>query len=355
MKKFHRKFMLLGFVFILALIMYGCGSDDAAESSTDEETTQETESSENGGELTEKLTLRMGYVMSETSPTHEAVEQFAERIAERTDGMIEIVPFPNSTLGSDAEVLEQAKIGDPVIAYNNPSGLQDIVPDLSILGGPFLVEDWSELKKVIDSEFMEEQEKILQENGLRVLAFNWYFGARHVISDRPVETPEDLNGAQIRSAPLPMWEETIKAMGASPTSLEWAEVYPGLQQGVIVGAEAPLETLYTSKLHEVADHLSLTGHFKQVNGWLMSEEIFSSLPEEYQQILIEEAQKAGELVSESVIEQEEEFLQKLQDEGVTVTNPDVEAFKEATEKVYDILSDSWSEGTYERVKEIIEN
>lgn len=339
--KNNKLIILLGLVMAFSVVLVGCGENGNAE--------------ESNGETNEKITMRMGYVMSETSPTHEAVQQFADAVAERTDGMLEIQPFPNSTLGSDNEVLEQAKLGNPVIAYNNPSGLEDIVPDLSILGGPFLVEDWDELKKVIDSDFMKEQEEILQENGLRVLAFNWYFGARHVISDREVLQPEDLNGAKIRSSPLPMWEETIKAMGANPTSLEWAEVYPGLQQGVIVGAEAPLETLYTSKLHEVADHLSLTGHFKQVNGWFMSEDVFSSLPEEYQDILLEEAKEAGELVSQSVIEQEEEFLQKLKDEGVTVSEPDVNAFKEATNKVYDILGDNWSEGTYDLVKEIIEN
>src|SRR5690625_1958544 len=355
MKK-NKWLLLVSILFVVSIALIARGgndTDDESANDTNEETTHVEEANDN--EMTEKLTLRMGYVMSETSPTHEAVEQFAANIAERTDGMIEIKPFPNSTLGSDAEVLEQAKLGDPVIAYNNPSGLEDMAPDLSILGGPFLVEDWDELKKVIESEFMEEQEQLLLDNGLQVLAFNWYFGARHVISDREVVMPDDLNGAKVRSAPLPMWEETIKAMGASPTSLEWAEVYPGLQQGVIVGAEAPLETLYTSKLHEVADHVSLTGHFKQVNGWLMSAEVFSSLSEDYQNILLEEAQKAGELVAERVIEQEAEFLQLLEEEGVTITEADVDVFKDATEGVYDILSDSWSEGTYERVKEIIEN
>src|SRR5690625_88870 len=345
MKK--NKIIILNILFILSIIMFGCsGNKSNSEGASNSEATDE--------KMGEKLIIRMGYVMSETSPTHEAVQQFAKNVNEKTDSMIEIQPFPNSTLGSDAEVLEQAKLCDPVIAYNNPSGLQDIVPDLSVLGGPFLVDDWIGLKKVVDSDFMNRQEEILQENGLKVLAFNWYFGARHVISDREVEKPEDLNGAKIRSAPLPVWEETIKAMGASPTSLEWAEVYPGLQQGVIVGAEAPLETLYTSKLHEVADHLSLTGHFKQVNGWLMGEEVFNSIPDEYQKILIEEAISAGDLVSEKVIEQEEEFLQKLEDEGVTITEPDIDEFKKATDKVYDILADDWSEGTYEEIKAILE-
>ncbi|MEK3935554.1 C4-dicarboxylate TRAP transporter substrate-binding protein [Sporosarcina sp. FSL W7-1349] len=337
MRKIYLQFAML--LTLLVLVMAGC-SDSNVESSEGTD---------------EKVTLRMGYVMAEGSPTHESVKQFAKNVAERTNGTIEIELFPNSTLGSDADVLEQAKLGTPVIAYNNPSGLQDMAPDLSVLGGPFLVEDWNQLQKVIDSDFMKEQEALLEENGLRVLAFNWYFGGRHVISDRVVETPEDLKGAKVRSSPLPMWQETIKAMGANPTSLEWAEVYPGLEQGIIVGAEAPLETLYSSKIHEVADHISLTGHFKQVNGWLMSEKVFSGLSEENQQILLEEAKAAGELATQATIEQEKEYEQKLKDEGVTITQPDVDAFKEATSSVYDILSDSWSDGTYERVKEIINN
>ncbi|MFS0575594.1 C4-dicarboxylate TRAP transporter substrate-binding protein [Sporosarcina sp. 179-K 3D1 HS] len=337
MKRTYLQFVII--LTLLVLVMVGCSDSNKA-------------SSEGADE---KLKLRMGYVMAEGSPTHQSAKQFAENVAERTNGMIEIELFPNSTLGSDADVLEQAKLGTPVIAYNNPSGLQDMAPDLSVLGGPFLVEDWNQLQKVINSDFMEEQEALLQEKGLRVLAFNWYFGGRHVISDRVVEIPEDLKGAKVRSSPLPMWQETIKAMGANPTSLEWAEVYPGLEQGIIVGAEAPLETLYSSKIHEVADHISLTGHFKQVNGWLMSEDVFSSLPEEYQKILLEEAVAAGELATQTTIDKENEYEQKLKDEGVTITQPDVNAFKDATSGVYDILSENWSEGTYERVKEIIGN
>ncbi|KYG89301.1 hypothetical protein A0U40_10910 [[Bacillus] sp. KCTC 13219] len=341
-----RKYALLvSLILVLVLAVVGCGNSENGSSSNGES---------GNGSKGEKLVLRMGYVMAENSPTHEAVQEFAKNVAERTDGMIEIQPFPNSTLGSDSDVLEQAKLGTPVIAYNNPSGLSDIVPDLSILGGPFLVDDWNQLSKVINSDFMKEQEATLQENGLRVLAFNWYFGARHVISDREVKTPADLKGAKIRSSPLPMWEETIKAMGGSPTSLEWAEVYPGLEQGVIVGAEAPLETIYTSKLHEVANHISLTGHFKQVNGWLMSEKVFSSLSEEHQKILLEEAKSVGEKLTQLTIEKEKEYEQKLKDEGVTITEPDVDAFKEATLKVYDILSSSWSQGVYEKVKNEIE-
>jgi len=350
-KKSVKRFVSTLLIAMLAVTAAGCGSNGASNASGDAgaQTAPAGES-----KLKEKLVLRMGHVMTETEPSHQAALEFAKKVEERTNGDIKVQVFPNSTLGSDPEVMEQAKLGNPMIAYTNPTYLVDMAKDLSIIGGPFLVNNWDELKKIIDSDFMKEQEEILKNNDLRVLAFNWYFGSRHVITNKEIKTPEDLNGVKLRSQPNPLVEETIKAMGAIPTPMAWAEVYPGIEQKVIEGAEAPFSTLYSSKLHEVATSISKTGHFSQVNGWVMSEKIFSSLPQEYQEILLEEAKAAGEKMSQETIKQSEEFEKKLIEEGVKIVEPDIEAFREATKVVYKNLEQSWTPGLYDRIQKILE-
>ncbi|HZG79395.1 MAG TPA: C4-dicarboxylate TRAP transporter substrate-binding protein [Brevibacillus sp.] len=353
MKKSVKRFVSTLLIAMLAVTAAGCGSNGAG--STGSGTGAGAQTGAAGeSKLKEKLVLRMGHVMTETEPSHQAALEFAKKVEERTNGDIKVQVFPNSTLGSDPEVMEQAKLGNPMIAYTNPTYLVDMAKDLSIIGGPFLVNDWEELKKIIDSDFMKEQEEILKNNDLRVLAFNWYFGSRHVITNKEIKTPEDLNGVKVRSQPSPLVEETIKAMGAIPTPMAWAEVYPGIEQKVIEGAEAPFSTLYSSKLHEVATSISKTGHFSQVNGWVMSEKIFSSLPQEYQEILLEEAKAAGEKMSQETIKQSEEFEQKLIAEGVKIVEPDIEAFREATKVVYKNLEQSWTPGLYDRIQKILE-
>ena len=101
---------------------------------------------------------------------------------------------------------------------------------------------------------------------------------RHVISDKGYPSPAEIKGKKVRVPPNPMWVETFKSMGAVPTPLQWSEVYSGLSQGVVDAAEAPLSTLYGSKLFEVKKVVTLTGHFKAVTGVGIGESFSSRCP-----------------------------------------------------------------------------
>src|SRR5690606_1893121 len=114
----------------------------------------------------------------------------------------------------------------------------------------------------------------------------------------------------------------IRAMGATPTPLEWAEVYSGLSQGVVDAAEAPLSTIYGAKLHEVARHLTLTGHFRAITGMIIGEAYWQTLPADIQQILLETAREAGERATKLVLAAEERWLERLKAEGVIVHEAD---------------------------------
>lgn len=325
----------------LVLALYGCGNNE--EGATSEE---------NG----ETITLNMSHMYTENEPGHKGAVQFAEKVNERSDGMIEIIVHPNATLGSDPDVTEQAQMGGNVIVYSNPSYLIDYSSDIGILSAPFLAENWEEMTKVVQSDFMDEQKEIFSENGLRLLDFSWYFGQRHVFAKESIEGPEDLNGLILRSQPGVIGESTIKAIGASPTSLPWAEVYSAIEQGVIDGAEAPLPTIYDSKMHEVVTDVALTGHQIQANGWVMSEQVFSSIPEEHQQILLEEAAAASEMMSQLTLDAEQEYQELLKDEGITVTEIPKEYFTDYVNEFHNALSDRWTdENLYERIQGILEN
>src|SRR5690606_30101682 len=174
-------------------------------------------------------------------------------------------------------------------------------------------------------------------SGHQVLSFNWWQGERQLWTNKPINTPEDLSGSRMRTPGAPVWMETIKAMGATPTPMPFAEVYSALQQNVIDSVEAQLPAGYGAKLQEVTKYLTKTGHINLLTGLVTSAQWFDSLPADLQTALREEALKAGDFASHGTEASLAKIEADLKAEGVTVTEIDVTPFREATAGVYDTL------------------
>ena len=300
--------------------------------------------------------IRLGHVTSDKEPVHQAIEAFAQKVGERTEGRVEITVFANAQLGTNPEVYEQMRAGAPIMTVSDPGYLSDFVADFGVLGGPYLMDDPRDFSKLIESDLYKDmKDRLRTESGIELLALNWLFGSRHMISDKVIKTPDDVAGMTFRTPPNIMWTATFESMGARPTQLAWAEVYSGLSAGVVEGAEAPLPSLYGAKLHEVKKTISMTGHFKGFTGLVINADYFAALPEDIRQIMEEEAVAAGEFMTDLMLNSEEEWIAKLEAEGVSFNRDvDTEAFRKATASTYEQFPD-WSPGLYDNVRAILDN
>lgn len=301
-------------------------------------------------------TFRLAHVTSDKEPVQQAIEEFVKNVEARTDGRVDIEIFPNAQLGSNPEVFEQVRAGAPVITVSDPGYLSDFVPDFGVLGGPYLMEDPRDFQKIIASElYADMKDRLRIESGIELLSLNWLFGSRHMLSDTSINNPDDIAGMTFRTPPNVMWIETFNAMGARPTQVAWSEVYSALSAGVVDGAEAPLPSIFGAKLHETKKVISLTGHFKGFTGLMMNADIFASLPEDIQMIMNDEAVKTGGFMTDLMLNSQEEWIKKLEAEGVTFNRDvDVAAFQAITADVYTKFPD-WSDGLYEEVRTILDN
>ncbi len=298
----------------------------------------------------DKIVIKAGHVLAPTEPTHLALLKWAERMKERTNGQVEMQIFASSQLGSNRDMMEQAVLGAGVISHTDPGYTQDYYANFGVLSGPFLFREWDQAKKLVNGPLVKEWAEVMRKDkGLRLLALNWYFGPRHIISHIPMRSPEEMKGKKVRVPPNILWKETIQAMGGAPTPLEWAEVYTGLSQKVVDAAEAPLSTLLGTRLYEVAKVITLTGHFKQITGMVIGEKFFQGLPANVQKILEEEALLAGDEMSAMTLAKQDEFMKALKDKGVTFYQGDAAAFERATQVVYTKFP-KWTPGIYEKVK-----
>ncbi|MBA2556912.1 MAG: TRAP transporter substrate-binding protein DctP, partial [Chloroflexi bacterium] len=253
------------------------------------------------------------------------------------------------------DMQEQTLTGTPQIAQVDPgyAAAAGGVPEMNVLYTPFLFDDIEDVNAVLDSDLMQEWVDELKKGGLHSITWDFYFGERHIIANEGYPQPEDLEGVKIRVPPNPAWVATFKALKTSPVTLEFSEIYTGLQQGVVEAAESPFSSLKASSLYEVADTVTLTSHFKAISGWATSVEFWESLPPEYQEIITEEFAAGAEFMTETTLEQEDVLRAEFEDElGVTLVEPDIEAYREAAQPFYDAFPE-FREGLQEQLLEIM--
>lgn len=288
--------------------------------------------------LAADYTLSINTALTSTDPLYKGLESFRDAVAERTGGAIEVKLFPNSQLGPDEDVLEQARAGAPVAVVVDGGRLANFVEEFGVLGAPYLASGYDGIRKVVTSDLFEEWVKKLHDaSGHQILSFNWWQGERHLWTAGPVKVPADLSGNRMRTPGAPVWVETITAMGAVPTPMPYAEVYSALEQKVIDSVEAQLPAGYGSRLQEVTKHLTKTGHINLITGLVTSAAWFDGLSAEHQAILREEALKAGDVASYGTRDMLAKIEEDLKAAGMTVNEIDVTPFKEATAGVYEKL------------------
>lgn len=212
------------------------------------------------------------------------------------------------------------------------------VEEMGIILAPYFADNYDEVLKVTESDlFKQWEQELAEEHGIRVLSFNWYDGPRHFLTNKPVTKPEDLKGQRIRTPGAPVWSESVKALGATPVSMPWTEVYTAVQQKAIDGAEGQHTASYTSHLYEVLKYIDKTAHFQLVNGIIVGEKWFQTLPEDLQQLLIEETKAVAAENARYIEQVADEFEQKMVEAGMEVVEVDLDAFKAAAEQAYEVL------------------
>ncbi len=262
-----------------------------------------------------------------------AHENFAAALNECGDWAA--VAMVSSEMGSTDDVLEQAMAGAPVIAATDPARLASYVPEFGILMMPYMFDSYDQLDSLMDTALYKEWVAKLREQGLVLLTNNCITGFRNYVSNKQVLVPADLNGLKIRTMGSAIAVNSVNAMGAIATALNQSEAYNGIETGVVDGGEWQVPTIYSLRMYEVCDHISMTQHFLLTGSIVCGAAWYDSLTEQQQKELSELAVKCYGETKEMVIQAEKDYVQEMVDKyGVTVDEPDKDAFREATAYLY---------------------
>ncbi|MCD8364078.1 MAG: C4-dicarboxylate TRAP transporter substrate-binding protein [Lachnospiraceae bacterium] len=356
-----KRFLAMMIAAMMAVSLMACGgSSGSTTSTTDSSSESEEESTEEASTAQESsgetVVLQIGFENSSSEPIGQALQKWKELVDEQGDGSLVLELYPDSQLGSKSELLDGMLLGETYVTLCDGSFYAEYgVPDFSVMYAPFLFDDWDQVWTLVESDWYADMCSQLADNGLTIVSSNWAYGARHTLTTTPVNTVDDLEGLKIRVPSNTIQSLSFDVLGAASVGMDLGDVYTALQQGTIDGAENPIATLYGRNLHEVAKYLILDGHVLNSTTWVMSTDVFNSLTEEQQELLISTGEEAGLYNNTLLEESEDEYLQLMIDEGVTVVEPSeevLEGFKEKAEAIWDYADEfGWSDGLYETVKE----
>jgi tripartite ATP-independent transporter DctP family solute receptor len=284
------------------------------------------------GPGSEKLVIRLGHIGYPDSPFDLGAQKFKELLEARFPGRVEVRIFDSAQLGEDKEMLEGLRLG--TLEMHVPSSvLHSVEPMFGVFDLPFLIEDRAQVEAIAEGPIGDELAKKLLEHDLVLLGF-WENGFRMITNSlRPVVRPEDLKGIRIRTPKDPERVKLFSALGASPTSMSFGEVFSALKQGVIDGQENPLSQIVPAHFYEVQRYLSLSRHVYSPAYPLMSRRFFEGLDEDLRSGILEAAREVGRFHRE-LGRNEDERYRALLDERMEVTEIDRAAFEAAAEPLY---------------------
>jgi len=328
-------------VLVLALSLFsGCAKEETAEVV---EVVKEAATTEEEAVVVEtpddyKLVLRLSHVFSPEEQLTKSMDAVAASILEKTAGAIEIQTFPQGQIATYKDGVEQVVRGADFISVEDPSYIGDYVPEFTALVGPMLYSNYDEYTELVQTQMVKDWEAKAEEEGIKILALDFVFGFRNVITNKVVETPADLAGVKLRTPGSQLFIETLNAMGATAVPLPWGETFSALEQGVVDGLEGSDFTNIGTKVYETGmKNVALTNHFLGTCGVYISIDVWNEIPEEYRAIVQEEfTAEAANMVS-LLKASHADVVTQLEAEGVVFNEVDKEAFTEATRSLYETL------------------
>jgi TRAP-type transport system periplasmic protein len=280
------------------------------------------------------LTLRIGHNTPVGTSTDIAVKHFGKLVAERSGGKIVIRDYPAGQIGNEQQMIEGLQTGSIDMAGIIGATFGNVVPEYSVLGVLYVFRDADHMRKVMRGPVGAEMAAALEKkSGIKVIDGAWYYGTRQLTSNRPVRTPADMAGMKIRVVPVPIFQASWAAVGATPTPVDFKELFTALQTNAVDAQENPLGTTKGGGIHLVNKFLSLTDHTVANVVIAMSGDTYKRLKPDQRELITKAIHDAAVVNDEATVKSEQDILVEFKAAGVTVIEPDKEAFRQKVKDV----------------------
>lgn len=339
-----RRSLSLAAVAAAALVLAGCAgsSDPASTEATD--TTADLKSYD--------FTISTASVPEDHHTM--AMVRFAELIEEKSDGRLTATVHDSASLMDQNSEQDAVRRGSVDMVYSGPQWVQELVPEAGLLTVPYLFCSVDHLYDTYDGEVGEQIfDLVAERTGARPL-YSQYLGTRQLMLKDvgTINTPADLAGVKLRVPDAQSWIDMGNALGANPTPVSFSELYLALQTGTVDGQDNPLPSSILNGFDEVTSQVVLTSHVINDVWFTINEDLWQSLDDEAKQIIEDSFAEARDYATDIVLDRESEAVATLEERGLKVYEPNVEAFREHVLAFYlddDARTATWVDGMADEI------
>ena len=300
------------------------------------------------------LTVTLTAVSTDTHA--QAMMKFKETVEELSGGNITVNVYTDAQLFAQEEEVAAVVMGDADMTLTAASWLTTGSPWVSMFTAGYLFNSYDHMTATLNGEIGHSVfEKIGEEQGILPLGA-WYLGSREISlsEDRPVTTPEDLNGVNLRMPNSDAWLFLGKALGANPTPISFSELYLSLQTGAVDGQDNPLGTVESAKFYEVQKSITLTNHLVDSVWPAINKAKWDSLTDAQKDIILQGVEAGRDYCDSTNLQKEAELVAFFEEQGLHVYNADIAAFQSHVMDCYlnDSISDDWDMDMYQQIQDL---
>jgi len=303
-----------------------------------------------------KVSLKLGHIRADTSPTHKGALKFAELVAQKTNGEVEIKVFPNSQLGGILDMFTGMKGGSLDMVYGGINTYAWIKGGevFQITSVAFLYRDYDHMRRVLLSPvFKPHLDATEKATGVKVLNMNGDTAPRELSTrDKPVRTAADFKGLKIRIAESILARAVFQRLGANPQVIPYADLYMALKQGVVDAQENGVIPIKNMSFYEVQKYLTLTHYVRDVETFYISMDKWQALSGAQQKAIFDASEEAGNLTTD-LTKQEIDEATKFLATKMTVIEPDLASIRKALEGLYEEQFEGklWPKGLLQQIRD----
>jgi tripartite ATP-independent transporter DctP family solute receptor len=278
---------------------------------------------------------------------------FKESLDKSAPGEFDVQINLNATLFKQGTEPAAMARGNLELSSISAFDIAKLVPEFSIFTAGYVVRDPEHQKKVFAGPVGKEMFKLASDKMEVTILTPIYLGTRQVNlrEVRNVKTPADLKGVKLRMPGSKEWLFLGEALGATATPLAFGEVYLGLKTGTIDGQDNPLPSVRAAKFYEVTKQIVMTNHLVDGIFIAISDKAWKAMTPAQQAKVQAAADAAAAFNNDNRIKEEAQIVDFFKQQGLTVTTPDVEAFRKTVQAAYATsdMAKTWPAGMLDRI------
>jgi TRAP-type C4-dicarboxylate transport system substrate-binding protein len=278
------------------------------------------------------------------------IRQFADDVAERTDGSLTITVHSANSLFGHAEIKDAVRDGLVPIGEILLSRLANEDPIFALDSIPFLAASYDEAEALWEASRGTVSERLAEQGLTALYAVPW--PGQSLYLRQEVTEPEQMQGLSFRAYNVAT-ERLAELLGGVPTQVEETDIPTAFSTGRV---EAMITSPSTGANAQAWDFVS---HYIDTQAWLpknivfVNTDAFEALSEEEREALMAAAEEAETRGWEMSREETAEKIAALEEGGMTIMEPS-DALAERLQEIGETMTAEWEESAGETGRAVVE-